>query len=272
VIRVHSRRDFIKWASWGCAASVVPFGLASTETNALSVEQISLKLPRWEANRFRVAILSDPHLNEVRQLELAKQAANAAIAENPDVILLPGDFLNHSDPVRIRRLEEFLRIFQGAKCPVLATLGNHDRAVRHVDRIVNCFPSSPVRLLQNEIVDMDGVSIVGLDDALHRKHRPDVINQGKVANSLISVLHEPDYVDDMPSEVKLQISGHSHGGQVCLPTGIPVHIPLGARKYPLGFYPDTKVPLFVSRGVGVTGVPFRMFCRPQLAVLTLNGA
>lgn len=268
----HSRRDFIRWASWGCAASVVPFGFASTETNALAVEHFSLKLPKWEADGFRVAILSDPHLNEARQLELAKQAAFDAIAEKPDAILLPGDFLNHSDPVRISRLKEFLGSFEDAKCPVLATLGNHDRAVRHVERIVSCFPPSPVRLLLNEIVEIGGVSIVGLDDALHRKHRPDVIDQSKVAKSLLCVLHEPDYVDDMPLSVSLQISGHSHGGQVCLPTGIPVHIPLGARKYPLGFYPDTKVPLFVSRGVGVTGVPFRMFCRPQLAVLTLYAA
>jgi predicted MPP superfamily phosphohydrolase len=85
------------------------------------------------------------------------------------------------------------------------------------------------------------------------------------------MLHEPDYVDDVtPAECSLQVSGHSHGGQMCLPFGRPLSLPRGARKYFGGFYPDAKVPLYVSRGVGTIGVDLRFFCPPEVTVLTLK--
>jgi predicted MPP superfamily phosphohydrolase len=216
--------------------------------------------------------LADVHLNTARQLQLGLEAAQLALDQSADVILMPGDFLNYSDPSRIGNLGHFLSAFRGAKCPVYATLGNHDYATDHPHLLIREFAGTPVRLLRNEIVDLGGVSIAGLDDGLAELYRPDILAPGEHSTSLLTMLHEPDFVDEVPSHVSLQISGHSHGGQICLPFGVAVHTPVGAWRYVDGYYADAKVPLFVTRGVGTSGPPFRLFCRPQVALLTLRPA
>jgi hypothetical protein len=78
-------------------------------------------------------------------------------------------------------------------------------------------------------------------------------------------------VDWMPQEVSLQLSGHSHGGEVCLPGGFALHTPSAAKRYISGFYPNAPVPLYVSRGIATLS-PMRIYCPPEVAVLTLVSA
>ena len=92
-----------------------------------------------------------------------------------------------------------------------------------------------------------------------------------MSKSLLALFHEPDFVSEVPKHVSLQVSGHSHGGQICLPGGYAVHTPFGAKKYKSGYYPDARVPLYVTRGVGTTGPDYRLFCRPEVTILTLRG-
>lgn len=253
-------------------SSVLPLGFAERDTNALVVERFPLSLPQWDAPGFRIVTLSDIHVNRPQQLALALEAARAAVDEKPDSILMPGDFVNHSDKQRLANLRKFLDVIGEAKCPKLATLGNHDYGSEQPAKLVFEFAKSPVKLLRNESVDISGVTVAGFDDAIFDLFRPDFLVPGQQSRSLLAMLHEPDYVSQAPAQVSLLLSGHSHGGQICLPTGYPFHTPFGAWKYYDGFYPEAKVPLFVTRGVGTTGIPYRFFCRPQVAVLTLQAA
>ncbi len=90
--------------------------------------------------------------------------------------------------------------------------------------------------------------------------------------SLLVLFHEPDYVKITPTNVSLQLSGHSHGGQICLPGGRPLHTPYGANTYYAGYYANAPVPLFVTRGVGTIGPKLRLFCPPEVTILTLRTA
>jgi hypothetical protein len=101
---------------------------------------------------------------------------------------------------------------------------------------------------------------------------PAFIADGSYSPSLIALMHEPDFVSILPKKVCLQLSGHSHGGQMCLPMGVPIHLPRGGRLYVQGFYPHAPVPLYVTRGIGTTGLDFRTFCPPEVSILTLRGA
>jgi predicted MPP superfamily phosphohydrolase len=267
-----TRRDFLRWSGAGALGSVVPFIYADRSADWLSVEEIELRIPNWEADGFRAVVISDVHMTSDRHYRAALEAVWAAKQQKADVILAPGDFIDTSGPKALSYLREFCRRLGNAKCPVFATMGNHDYATTNPRAVIHEIEKSNIKLLRNEVAELDGVSIGGIDDALFDKHRPDVLATDKLSKSLLTMLHEPDYVDDMPKNVSLQISGHSHGGQICLPFGIPVHTPFGARKYIDGFYPDANVPLFVTRGVGTTGLPYRMFCRPQIAVLTIRQA
>ena len=70
----------------------------------------------------------------------------------------------------------------------------------------------------------------------------------------------------------LQLSGHSHGGQVRVPgLGAPV-LPYGARKYPKGLYRVGSLQLYTNPGIGVINLPLRLFCPPEITVLTLDRA
>jgi predicted MPP superfamily phosphohydrolase len=87
----------------------------------------------------------------------------------------------------------------------------------------------------------------------------------------VTLFHEPDFVERVDPRSSLMIAGHTHGGQVCWPWGSAVHLPKGGRKYQKGFYAHTKVPLYVSRGVGTVGPDYRCFAPPEVSVLTLKG-
>jgi predicted MPP superfamily phosphohydrolase len=152
---------------------------------------------------------------------------------------------------------------------MFATLGNHD--YNAPERVVDAFREGPIRLLRNETVDIGGVLLAGLDDAIARRHRPDELPNADRSESLLVALHEPDFVSDLPSHVGLMLSGHSHGGQVRLPLMGAIHTPYGARRYIEGVYQPAEVPLFVSRGIGTVGPDLRLYCPPEVAILTLSG-
>jgi uncharacterized protein len=256
-------------AGGAVSATGVLFGDA---TNRIQVERSTLRLPLWEADGFRAVVISDLHMDSEARKQRALRALRLAIDERPDVLLVPGDFLTGSEPRRIAAVEEFVKACREAKCPVLGTMGNHDYSLRDPERVIEALSGGAMRLLRNETFEVDGVTVAGFDDALFNRHRPDVLRDGRESPSLLAMLHEPDFVSDVPAHVALMVSGHSHGGQVCLPLGIAMHTPKGARRYIDGYYPDARVPLFVSRGIGTTGPDYRLFCPPQVAVLTLQRA
>jgi len=256
----------------GAATSMVPLSFASYSTGWISVEHSELRLPKWDADGFRVALLADLHANSNDAADFAASAIRMAIEEKPDLIALPGDFVNTSDSKTIALGRRALEPLHEAKCPVIATLGNHDYNCHQVSRVISLVRDSSAVLLQNSAVEIHGITVAGIDDAIFHKHRTEFLADGSFSKSLLTLFHEPDFVEIVPSNVSLMLSGHSHGGQICLPGGRPIHTPVGSRNYYAGFYPDAKVPLYVTRGIGTVGPRMRLFCRPEVSILTLRAA
>jgi predicted MPP superfamily phosphohydrolase len=219
-----------------------------------------------------VAVLSDFHTNSPGEVAHAVHAIELALAEKPDLIAIPGDFVNDGNELHLRYVRQSLEPLVGVRCPVVATFGNHDYDCRNIDGLSHVVRKSGIRLLRNDAIEVNGVTVAGVDDAIAHRHRPAFLSDASFSKSLLTLFHEPDYVDTIPSNVSLQLSGHSHGGQICLPNGRPLHTPKGAWKYFAGYYPDAKVPLYVTRGIGTVGPRMRLFCRPEVSILTLNGA
>jgi predicted MPP superfamily phosphohydrolase len=258
--------------SAGAVASLAPISLGSYSTGCLTLEKAELRLPKWDADGFRVALLADLHTNTPAEVMYAINAVKLAIEQKPDLIAIPGDFVNVSEPRHLGFVRQALEPFNDAPCPVIATLGNHDYDCRNINGIVSTIRSTKVVLLQNKAVEVNGVTVAGIDDAIAHKHQTEFLADGSFSKSLLALLHEPDFVDVMPTNVSLQLSGHSHGGQICLPGGRPLHTPYGAWNYFAGYYPNAKVPLYVTRGVGTVGPRIRLFCLPEVNILTLRGA
>lgn len=244
------------------------YGFVSSK--GIRVERHTLNLPRWNADGFRVTILADFHLVGQTALERALEAVEIGLQEPSDVIVLLGDYVESSLDASIERLVSLLDSLKGANAPVLAVLGNHDYWTERPRRVINTIAdASHVKLLRNEAETIKGVKIGGVDDAIGFKAKPEFLKDLGEEN-VLALFHEPDFVDTLPQNVALQLAGHSHGGQVCLPGGKPMVLPRGAREYYRGFYPDAHVPLYVSRGIGTSGPDLRAFCPPEVSVLTLR--
>lgn len=268
-----SRRTLLKGTAAGAFSAVGMGAFADLDSGWIEVVRQDLRLPRWDADGFKIAFLSDVHVNDDEATAKSAAACKIAADEKPDLVVFGGDFVNSSG---MRVLPNFGPAFEplsGLTCPCLAVMGNHDYATqRPADVIAAVERHTPLRLLRNQTVDVRGVTVAGLDDGIFGfstytflKHRP-------LSKSTLVVLHEPDFGNLVPVPASLMISGHSHGGQICLPFGVAVHTPYGARKYIAGYFPDAPIPLYVNRGIGVTGPLFRLFCRPEVTIFTVRSA
>ncbi len=246
-------------------------GLGDFGSRDVVFERHELRLPRWDADGFRVAMLADMHLRDAEAVERARHATELAIAEKPDLILNVGDFVSKLEAVQHEYLTKALEPLHDAKCPCYAIMGNHDYGSTVPRMVVDMVNRSPMKMLVNHIAEVGGVTLAGFDDCLLGNPDWNLLRGCSVSHSLLSLVHEPDFVDRNVSSVSLQLSGHSHGGQICLPGGFPIRLPSGAEKYSAGYYPDAEVPLYVSRGIGTTGPKWRIFCPPELTILTLRG-
>jgi predicted MPP superfamily phosphohydrolase len=118
--------------------------------------------------------------------------------------------------------------------------------------------------------------LCGTDDARARRYDLEATLRGVPAGAFrVLLCHEPDMADEAAKRgIPLQLSGHSHGGQVALPRLGPLILPRLGRRYPRGLeqVPGSRTKVFTSLGVGVVGPPIRLGCPPEVALLTLTRA
>lgn len=267
-MRRPTRREVLA----GAAAGLLGVGaFQAGSADRIQVERHHLRLPRWDADGFRLAVIGDIHVNTPRDMGRAQTAVRLAIAEHPDLVAIVGDFVNafhdHTAGLVERSLEDL------AGTPSVAIPGNHDYWVAHPEAWIRTLSrNQPFRMLRNETFEVGGVTVFGADDPLIGYDRYGELRLERASRSTLVLMHEPDYVRRVPRFASLLLGGHSHGGQICLPFGIPVALPPGARTYVAGFYPAAPVPVYVTRGVGLSRHPFRLFCPPEVSILTLSSA
>jgi len=263
-----SRRQFLA----SCFVGVFGTGLFEfSYSQKIRITRRTLRLSGWRANGFKIAFLSDFHICNPRSFQRGIQAFQMALQEKPDIVALGGDLIDSVVEQDLSYFKRTLSEMDSSPIPVVAVTGNHEYAHFKPSDIFNLFKKSHVQLLQNEILHFQDVSIIGIDDPCSGQDRYDFIQTSRLSNSSIALVHTPDTVDRLPPFVKLQLSGHSHGGQICLPFGIPIKTRPLAEKYTGGYYSKAPIPLYVSRGVGTSGIDLRLFCPPEITILTLQG-
>lgn len=255
---------------------------AMVEPRLLRLRRPTALSSAWPTGRapLRVGVLSDihaawPHM----QVPRIESIARRLLAAEPDLVLLPGDFVTtHTYFVRPIRIEPVAAALSclAAAVPTLAVLGNHDWHFGG-ERVAQALERSGIRVLRNESTRVplrDGaVWIAGLDDMW--TGRADLGRTlrylGDDAPALL-LSHAPDAVAEAPPEVAITIAGHTHGGQVCLPGYGPLRtLTRLPRRLAYGLHEVRGAHLYVSGGVGTTVLPIR-FCRPpEIALLTVSG-
>jgi predicted MPP superfamily phosphohydrolase len=245
---------------------------ALVEATKLRLERRTLRLRGWPEPLagYRVALLADLHIRDLSSLRMAQEAVALAMQEEPDVVLLPGDIIAYWKRGVLDWVHAALAGLEPMGGRAFAVPGNHDYFAGRAEWLAPTLDRCGVRLLRNESALVDGVNWVGVDSEIGGHADPyAALRTAQASEPIVVMWHEPDMVDALPQGPELMVAGHSHGGQFVSPWGwAPATSHLGSR-YLRGFYPDAPVPLYVSRGVGVTGPPARLFCPAEVSLLTL---
>ncbi len=264
------------------AAAFVGFsGVTSTylylndESDMLAVEQITLPIknlhPALEG--FKIVQLSDIHLIPYTKPPFVKKAVEISNGLQPDITVLTGDYVWHDVEAMFALTPLIARL--NARYGVFSILGNHDLWT-NVDIIRQGLAEARIPLLLNQGVPVTvgeaTLWLAGLDDGW--AGQPDLnaaLAKAPGEATIVLLYHEPDLADEVVRDgrVHVQLSGHSHGGQIRLERfGAPLLPHLG-RKYDMGLYKLDEMWLYTNRGLGATSIPIRYNCPPEITEITL---
>ncbi len=277
-----NRRSFLKLVG----ATIATYGLVGVggyyystqlEPYRLIVEPVQVPIAKLKPGLegFRLVQLSDIHLHPYTQIALVQEAVTVVNTLRPDLIVLTGDYVLQGAE-SIFELAPVLASLN-AKYGVFAVLGNHDLWTdAAVVRAGLVQAGIPVLWNQGLTLGIGQATIylAGLDDVW--SGQPDL--KSALAGTTpdvptILLAHEPDFADltALDGRVDLQLSGHSHGGQVRLPgLGAPV-LPYLGQKYDQGLRCVNQVWVYTNRGLGVIPPPVRLNCPPEITEITLIG-
>ncbi len=277
-----TRREFLKIARNAAVGSALAGGLTTAgyatlfEPNRLKISQARVQMKRLprRLDGLRIVLMADFHLFPFTSAKLVQQAIHEASALKPDLALFAGDFV-YAEAEAAYELSPILAQLN-AKLGSFAVLGNHDH-VKGAAIVQSALRQSGIEVLNNRGVTLSigpcGLYLAGVDSMA--AGTPDVRAAFAALRSDASTLvlaHEPDTIDYYSQYVPidLQLSGHSHGGQIRLPVVGPIILPPWGRRYPRGLYQVKDSQLFTSQGIGMVDLPVRVNCPPEIAEITLT--
>ena len=220
---------------------------------------------------YRILHLTDFHLDCLPEIvdpivELVKDLSF-------DMVVMTGDYQDNYKLHPAKNKDLLQRLVDSFKetDTIIATLGNHDD-----DRVVEVFEEMGVRPLLNETVKItrgdESIFITGCDDVSYyfTEKSIDELNNTPPGFKILAV-HSPElYHHAAKANYDFYIAGHTHGGQVCLPGGIPLlvqgKIPRSMVK---GMWKHESLVGFTSHGLGTSGLPIRFSCPPEVSLITL---
>ena len=264
----------------GAAAAAAALGAWSLwfEPRQLVVRREQLVLPAWPAalDGLRVGLLSDLHAGMPHAgLDAVAGAADALNAERPDVVCLLGDFIDRraflAQPVDAEALAGRLARLRAPR-GVFAVLGNHDWYAG-AGRIAAGLAGAGIPILEDQAAEAgDGLWAAGVGDYRIRGARVHRALSGVPDDAAVLLLsHDPDVFPLVPARVALTLSGHTHGGQVGIPylrrPFVPSHY---GERYVQGHVVEGGRHLYVTSGLGTSGIPVRLLRPPEVVILTLR--
>ena len=280
-----TRRKFLAAAAAGALA--VAADAAIFEPNDPKLVQIEIALERLPAvwDGLRVVQLSDFHYDPYFSVVPIRKAVSVVNGLRPDLVVLTGDFVTaqtfgrHHDQSSADVIDPCASLLAQLQSPLgsLAVLGNHD-VLSDPERIVRALETRGIPVLRNRSTAFARAGarlwFAGTDDVLEgHANLPLTLEGIPPEEPVILLAHEPDFaVHAARFPVDLQLSGHSHGGQIRLPLlGAPVLPPL-ARRYPWGLHRIGGLTLYTNVGIGTIALPVRFLCPPEITLITLRAA
>ena len=275
-----NRREFLKRTgavAITSAAAVASINSILNDYDDLEVveKHIPIKALGNGLEGFKIVQLSDFHYLPLTRPYLVKKAISLTNQLKPDLVVLTGDFVWHE----LDAIYGLTPLLAGLNphIGIHAVLGNHDYWL-DAEVVASELEKVGIDVMRNETQTIstggDCFQLIGVDDGWSGK--PDLMRSlGEVDGKTPGILlwHEPDLADQVPQDgrVALQLSGHTHGGQVRLPGKGALILPYLGIKYDCGLYRFERMYLYTNRGIGIISIPFRFNCRPEITSFILSG-
>lgn len=226
----------------------------------------------------RIVQISDIHAGPVVDQRWLLDVLEQVAELEPDLIALTGDFMTCLGEESIPKALEAIDALPRAPLGNFAVMGNHDygrgfRQHRIADKLCNEFQRRQIRVLSNEVADIEGLQIAGVDDLWSGRFSPErMLNDLDGDSPAIALCHNPDGADhvawrDFHGWI---LAGHTHGGQCKAPFFRPPIVPVRNKRYYAGQYdlgPGRR--MYINRGLGYLR-RIRFNVRPELTVFTLT--
>ncbi len=238
------------------------------------LRELDLRFPNLplKFESFTILHLSDFHFGSIPGIEniILKRLNNLEV----DLCVLTGDYRMSLHGSIRKTIESLRKLTKGIKTRYgfLGTLGNHDTC-----HMVTPMEDLGIRMLINESYrinkDGDYIQFIGTDD-VHYYYTDQAIHALENARSdfSIALVHSPELYDmAAESGIDLYLCGHTHGGQICLPGGIPIikHLNCG-KKFYRGYWRYRNLQGVTNGGVGTSGIPVRFNTRGELLIFKLH--
>ena len=217
------------------------------------------------------ALVSDLHFDPLFETGYLETVVATVNATNPDLVLFAGDYVTDTTD----RLPELVGILGRVEARVgrFGILGNHDHWVA-ADRVEYGLSAAGVTVLRNRSVPLPGRPgwfLTGLESFWGGWPNTRSIEETPADARHLLLVHEPDSFDRLTgARIAVQLSGHTHGGQLRLPFGGAIRLPSWGKKYEAGLYEVGGRRLYVNRGIGTVNRHYRVNCRPEVTLLRLT--
>lgn len=281
-----TRRNLLRGAALGAGALALYAG--EIERHWIDHHKISIPIAGLSEamDGFRMVQVSDIHLEEFTEPFFLRDAVRRVNAMMPDAVVLTGDFITTS--ARSKRYPEravqlCAEILAKLECPTrFGILGNHDAQV-NPGAVKSVLEAYGVPILRNQHVALERgdarVWLAGIDDMLAGRPDLDKTIPPQIRDipdePVILLGHEPDPAlkivrQPAGASIRLMLSGHTHGGQVRLPFWGALTLPPLGEHFVKGLFRLGSMQLYVNRGLGTVGLPFRFDCPPEITEITLR--
>lgn len=222
-----------------------------------------------------IAVFSDVHMAGGGAVKQLKRCVDRINGFHPDYVFFLGDAVQRKKTSYSMKTVKKIKWLFGrvnANCKKFAVWGNHDK---NPDGSVNSYSSEIVAengyemLINRGVHIADGVYVAGVDEMHHGTADIEKALENKNDGDYVILLsHEPDFADvSAENSVNLQLSGHSHGGQIYLPLTGTFFMPPGAKKYYRGTHKIGDTDLLISYGVGTHTLQMRFLAPPDIILI-----
>jgi len=242
---------------------VIVVGMA-TAAAMLNTQWVRVKkLPIPGPVDLRIVQLADIHVGSVRGAFLQKIVTQVN-ALHPDMVVITGDLLDHINA----RTRTELAVLQQLRAPVYFIMGNHEHYAQR-DRVAAALTLLGVTVLRNQMIETQGITIIGLDDNRDSAALEEELTKLKppFADFILLLTHRPIAVETLSRlGIHLTLAGHTHAGQL-----FPFNfIVAAAHRYFNGLYEDNGCYLYVTNGTGTWGPRMRLGTRSEITLVEIS--